>query len=117
MGIGGARFRDDGAAVQRPPGARRGDETWSTFKGTFFQRIVAAQQADGSFDCICLAEGPGVTCDTKEMPGMSNMPGMDSWTEQARVYVTAIHALILLLDRSELESVPEMPGRAEITPR
>jgi hypothetical protein len=96
----------------------RGDETWAAFRRTYFARILGKQQEDGSFDCACEEVTFGVTCDTKPLPGMGKMPGMDGWTEQARVYVTAIHALILLLDRCELESVPEMPGlAAEVTPR
>ena len=47
-----------------------------------------------------------MTCDTKALPGMS-IPG---YVAEGRTYVTAIHALILLLDRASLKAVPKMPG-------
>ncbi len=95
----------------------RGPETWSIFKRHHFARIIEQQQKDGSFDCACRKATFGVTCDTESIGG-GTLPGMGSWDKAARVYVTAIHTLILLLDRSDLESVPEMPGlAAEVTPR
>ncbi len=95
----------------------RGPETWAVFRRTYFARILEQQSDDGSYDCACRESSPAVTCDSKPF-GDGNLPGMDSWVPEARVYVTAIHTLILLLDRSELASVPAMPGlAAEITPR
>jgi len=46
---------------------------------------------------------------------MGNIPGM---AEGNKVYVTAIHCLILLLDRTAAKVVPEMPvPKGPVTPR
>lgn len=93
----------------------RGDATWETFKRIYFPRIVAAQDEDGAFDCICRGEAFGVTCDTKPPGALGGMPG---YLDGKKVYVTAIHCLVLLLDRTEPESVPAMPGpKGPATPR
>lgn len=90
----------------------RGETTWAAFRREYFPRILAAQHEDGSFDCVCRS-GMGVTCDTQPIPGMP--PEAAGFQDGAKTYVTAIHLLILLLDRAELESVPEMPGVAAPT--
>ena len=59
---------------------------------------------DGSFDCIALGTSPGVTNDTKPMQGMPVAFG--ALSHAARPYVTAIHVLILMLDRSASKSAP-----------
>ena len=48
-----------------------------------------------------------MTNDTQPLPGM---PAGGRWTEQGKVYVTAIHALVLLLDRTQSKTLPKMPG-------
>ncbi len=93
----------------------RGPEAWSTFRRTWFPRVLAAQKDDGSFDCACAHASGATTCDTEPI---GDLPGMDDWVRQARVYVTAIHALVLVLDRADLQAVPKMPDvPAETTPR
>jgi hypothetical protein len=80
----------------------RGDEAWARFRGTFFRRILDRQGEDGGFRCACKGGTMAVTCDTRELPGI-RMPG---YVAQQRVYVTAIYALVLALDRDATRSVP-----------
>ncbi|MFQ5503915.1 MAG: hypothetical protein ACE5F1_03850 [Planctomycetota bacterium] len=85
----------------------RGKETWNVFRRIYLPRILAEQEENGAFTCVCKHASPGVTCDTRPIPGM---PGAASYAEQQKVYVTAIHTLILLLDRAEARALPEMPS-------
>jgi hypothetical protein len=85
----------------------RGEEAWAEFRRVFFPRILAAQEDDGAFACVCKHASPAVTCDTRELPGL-NLPG---YVEEQKTYVTAIHTLVLLLDRARLEAIPRMPPR------
>ena len=94
----------------------RGDRAWATFREIFLPRILAHQEPSGAFTCVCQAEGMAVTCDTRELPGLPAAAAAD-WTKGGKVYVTAIHALILLLDRTPARALPEMPDLAgPVTP-
>jgi hypothetical protein len=90
----------------------REEPRWWTFRGIFLPRILAHQENDGSFACVCLHESGAVTCDTRPIPGV---PGMEMYVREQRVYVTAIHALILALDRSRPRALPKVTGA--VTPR
>lgn len=85
--------------------AARGGRHWQVFRDIYFPRLLAAQKKDGSFDCVARAKSPAVTSDTRPLPGMS----LPAWTAQGRVYVTAIHALLLVLDRSAAENTVPVP--------
>lgn len=87
----------------------RGDAAWAHFRRLYFPKILASQEESGLFECIAVAQEPGVTHDTEPIPGLS---GMSDWTGHQKVYVTSIHALILLLDRAQLQAVPPMPPPA-----
>ncbi len=87
----------------------RGDAAWKRFRGIFFRRILDHQQEDGNFNCCCKHTSPGVTCDTKKLPGMR----MSGYVEQQRVYVTAIYTLILLLDRTTVKNTPPLVPKAD----
>ncbi len=89
--------------------AARGNEAWATFRRIYFPKILAKQRENGGCDCVG-NDLPGVTNDTGELPGMK-MPG---WVDGGRVYVTAIHSLILALDRAPPRGVPPLrppPGK------
>ena len=81
----------------------RGDEAWAVFRQQYLRRILDHQHEDGSYDCVARGDSAGVTNDTEPLPGLG---GMGDWTASQRVYVTAIHTLILVLDRSEPEALP-----------
>jgi hypothetical protein len=83
----------------------RGDASWAAFRRLYFPRILAHQQEDGSFTCIAEAKTPGVTVDTEPL---GDLPGMGDWVAQQKVYVTGIHVLVLLLDRSRLAAIPPL---------
>ena len=93
----------------------RGETAWQVFRRTFFGKIVAAQEESGAFLCVC-SDAFGVTNDIRPLPGIPP-PRTGSWVEQGKTYVTAIHALILLLDRTPPRGLPDMPGpRGPTTP-
>ncbi len=81
----------------------RGEKAWNVFRKTYFRKILEHQQEDGGCNCVC-NKSPGVTNDTESIKGM-NMPG---WVEGGRIYVTAIHAFILALDRNPVKSIPSI---------
>ncbi len=86
-----ARTRDaDGAA-------------WRAFRERHFRRILDAQGPDGTFACACASASPATTCDTEPLPGGIDMPGH---ADDARMYVTALHAAVLALDRAVPKAVP-----------
>lgn len=87
----------------------RGEAAWAHFRRLYFPRILAHQEESGLFTCIAEAKEFGVTNDTEPLGGMA---GMGDWTEHQKVYVTAIHALILLLDRASTQAIPAMPPPA-----
>jgi len=96
----------------------RGERAWRTFRTLFFGKILEKQEKDGAFLCIAEAKTFGVTVDTKELPGMADMPCAGAWTSQAKTYVTAIHTLLLMLDRTDSEIAPEAPApKGAVTPR
>jgi len=87
----------------------RGELAWAAFRREYFPRILAHQDESGAFTCVAKAENAGVTSDTAPLPGLS---GMSEWTSHQKVYVTSIHVLILLLDRSKVGAIPPMPAPA-----
>jgi len=91
----------------------RGDEAWARFRRAHFARMLAAQEEDGAFHCAAQKTSPGTTCDT-ELHGLADMPGMGTYAATQRVYVTAIYALILALDRTTPRALP--PLEAPKTP-
>ena len=101
----------------------RGEATWKRFREIFFARLLEVQQEDGSFLCACRGESFGTTNDTEPLPGMGVVPGMGaSYEEGNRVYVTAAHVLILLLDRvapAAIAALPQIADRptGDVTPR
>lgn len=98
----------------------QGDERWSAFRTIYFPAILAEQSKDGSFGCICMHEADGVTCDSEEPDsGLGTMPGYrERCMLEQTVYVTAIHCLILLLDRSPSRIAPPVPAaKGPVTPR
>ena len=90
----------------------RGEKAWKVFRSTYFRKILEHQQEDGGCNCVC-NKAPGVTNDTKSIKGIK----MPAWVESGRIYVTAIHALILALDRAPVKSVPaiKMPHAPVVT--
>jgi len=83
----------------------RGREAWTRFRGIFLPRILNSQAEDGSFSCVCKQVSPGVTCDTRPIPG-ADWPG---YKEGKAAYTTVLYVLILVLDRAELRAIPAMP--------
>ena len=104
----------------------RGKKAWKRFRETFFRRILDGQQENGSFECICEGKAFGSTNDSKPMGGKrasaGNMPGMPRPFADGRdAYVSAIHTLILLLDKTHPKLIPVGKDRPRIatpiTPR
>ncbi len=114
----------------------RGSRDWKRFKARYFRPIVDGQGEDGSFECICERKAFGATHDTdpfggKAMPGVKrvrktagNPELLKRFTQGTKTaYVSAIHTLILLLDRTELKLLggkrPKIPsgGGTVTTPR
>jgi hypothetical protein len=85
----------------------RGERAWRTFRSVFFPRILERQEKNGACSCACKGELAAVTCDTRPIPGM---PGADEYARGNKTYVTAIHALILALDRTAPRVLPPAPG-------
>jgi hypothetical protein len=77
----------------------RGAKEWEAFRREFFPRILAAQEKDGAFRCICKEVCPGVICDSKPLPG--GLPGESAYAAGTRTYVTALHLLVLALDSDD----------------
>lgn len=101
------KFRRDSPSSNAAPA--RGDAAWAQFRLLYFPRILAIQVESGLFTCIAEAKEFGVTNDTEPVGGMSDM---SDWTAHQKVYVTSIHALILLLDRAKPQAIPPMPPLA-----
>lgn len=96
----------------------RGEKTWAAFRDHFFPLILAKQDNEGALACVCRGT-PGATCDSRELPGMARVPGglRGTYGEAKRVYVTALHALILVLDRAPPKAVPPLrPAERVVTP-
>ncbi|MCU0725393.1 MAG: hypothetical protein MUE73_06330 [Planctomycetes bacterium] len=72
-----------------------GGAAFARFRAEYFPRIAAAQEKDGSFRCVCRKEGFGVTCDSDPAFAAAGF-----LAESQHLYVTALHALVLLLDRA-----------------
>ncbi len=72
-----------------------GDAPFSRFRAEYYPRIIAAQADDGSFRCVCRRDGFGVTCDSDE-----TFSAAGPFAESQHTYVTALGALVLLLDRA-----------------
>ena len=110
----------------------RGPKHWKRFKARYFRPIVDGQAEDGSFVCICEGKAFGATNDTNPLSGKGkgvvkragNMDLLKRFTQGTKTaYVSSIHVLILLLDRTELKLLdgkrPKIPsgGAAPTTPR
>ena len=82
-----------------------GDDALLRFRRAFEKRILAAQDEDGAFRCICRERAFGVTCDT-------NTPFAGMFGDGQRVYVTALHTLALLLGdaKPRLMDKPDTPA-------
>jgi hypothetical protein len=92
----------------------RGDRAWQTFRAIYFPRILKEQAANGACSCVCKHEAAAVTCDTAPIPGM---PGAAEYAAGNKIYVTAIHALVLALDRTAPRVLPTMPApKGPVTP-
>jgi len=87
----------------------RGPRAWRIFRQLFVARILAKQEDTGAFLCIAEAKIPGVTVDTRPLPGVAGR-AMGDWAAQNKTYVTAIHTLILLLDRTDSRIAPNAPA-------
>ncbi len=75
-----------------------GKKEWTRFKKSFGDRLVAAQNDGGCLNCICENKAFGVTCDSK-----SHFGGIASFANGKKVYTTALHTFVLLLDRGQLK--------------
>jgi len=93
----------------------RGDRAWSAFRSMYFPRILAAQEKSGAF--LCVSTGViGSNDETRprlpaglrdSVPSGIKLPDRNP---RAEPYVTAIHSLLLLLDRTESRVLPTIPG-------
>lgn len=81
----------------------RSEAAWIAFRERFLRRLLEAQQKDGTSLCACRHGSFATTCDTDPLPGAPDMPGQ---AQDARMYVTALHALILALDRVPAKALP-----------
>ena len=113
----------------------RGTKPWKRFKQRYFRPIVAGQAEDGSFACICEAKAFGATNDTDPFGSMGkagkgvvkqagDMGLLKKFTQGTKTaYVSSIHVLILLLDRTQPTLLdgkrPKIPSgsSAPTTPR
>ncbi|MCP5066230.1 MAG: hypothetical protein GY946_06640 [bacterium] len=100
----------------------RGPKEWKRFREIFFRRIVDGQQENGSFLCICEGKAFASTNDSRPMGGKVKTAGMPGVFADGRdAYVSAIHTLILLLDKTQPKLIPvgkDVPRvAAPITPR
>ena len=89
----------------------RGAEVWKRFRDEYFPTILERQEKSGAFLCAARSNAFGVTNDTEPLPGGISPPG---FVDQGKTYVTAIHCLILALDRAPAKSLPEVPGLASV---
>jgi hypothetical protein len=98
--------------------SQRGEAAWKTFRGHHLRRLLDAQGKSGTFACACKHGSFGTTCDTEPLPGGVEFPGHD---EDSRMYVTALHTLILALDRTPSKALPPpakpAPAAPVVTPR
>lgn len=87
---------------------RRGPRAWARFKEAFFRRILDLQAANGSFACICENKAFGSTNDSRPPGGASgSFPAY--FANRTDTYVSAMHTLILLLDRTRPRLLPTPP--------
>ena len=100
------------AIVQR----LRGPRDWARFKEAFFRRILDLQAKSGAFECICKKLAFASTNDSKPFGG--KLKGSSAFfAKGSEAYVTSIHTLILLLDRTWPERLPKPPTKqTEETP-
>jgi hypothetical protein len=73
-----------------------GEREFDVFRRYHIPRIVAAQGKDGALPCICEDKAFGVTCDSKQIGGSFFETG-------TTCYTTALHTLVLLLERDNLK--------------
>lgn len=113
-GHGSATF---GLMMSALEASSRSEEAWKAFRERFLRRVLNAQGKDGTFACACAHGSFGTTCDTDALPGGMQFPGHD---QDSRMYVTALHSLILALDRVPSKALPpaKKPAAAPtVTPR
>ena len=98
----------------------RGPRAWARFKETFFRRILDGQESNGSFLCICENKAFGSTNDSRPFGGKARGDSA-FFANRTDTYVSAMHTLILLLDRTSMRLVPEPPveptEEGPVTPR
>ena len=88
-----------------------GPKTFERFKKEFHPRLIAAQDETGELACICEGSGFGVTCDTKTPISIG------LFQRGQKVYTTALHAFVLLLDSRRLKILDKSLPRAATTRR
>jgi len=95
----------------------RGGRPWQAFRERFFRPIVAAQSEEGAYSCIAEGKLFGTTNDSRGFG--ASLGGF--FQDGVDVYVTALHAWILLLDvvepRPPGRAAPESPAGSPVTPR
>lgn len=101
----GALLARGRAPAKRPA---KSVDSWQVFRAAYFGPLLGVQAKTGAFSCYCRGKAFGVTNDTEPLPGVPVMPGFDYVRDQ-KVYVTAIYALILALDRNRPKATPTMP--------
>lgn len=88
----------------------RGPRAWMRFREAFFRRIVDAQAKDGSFECICRNLAFASTNDSNPLGGKLKGHG-SFFADGTAAYVSAMHTLILLLDRTWPRLMPDPPAK------
>lgn len=86
-----------------------GEREFDVFRRYHIPRIVAAQEQDGVLPCICENKAFGVTCDSKQLGGSFFETG-------TTCYTTALHTLVLLLERDSLKILDRAPNPAPDRP-
>jgi hypothetical protein len=88
-----------------------GPKIFKRFRNEFHPRLIEAQSEDGALPCICHGTGFAVTCDSK-------LPISVEFLQRGqKVYTTALHAFVLLLDAKRLKILDQTLPRAATTKR
>ncbi len=90
----------------------RGPRSWARFKETYFRRILDNQAKNGSFTCVCENKAFGSTNDSRPFGGKARSGGGAYFANRTDTYVSAIHTLILLLDRTWPKLMPKPPEKS-----
>jgi hypothetical protein len=91
----------------------RGTQAWRAFRSEYFPRILENQEKSGAF--LCISRGVvGSNNETRPRlpPGLKLPRDVAAHIDRlpAEVYVTAIHSLLLLLERTDSLVIPRMPA-------